>query len=633
MATNHCGAKTGFGGFAKELLTYLYKTGKYDLTLYAAGMTWEHPDFQRWPWKIYGTLPTDPKDIEQLNRDPNLARAANYGDYLADKVVQTVRPDIFFASEDLWGVNFYQNKSWWNKIPCIIHTTIDSRPILPIGVELAKNCPLFFSWADFATKDLNKMGLANVKTLRGTVDSSVYRRLPDPTRQELRAKFRIPQDAFCFGMLARNQLRKSFINILHAYKAFKTNNPHIKNTRVLFFTHFSEGWNIPAACDEIGVDKNEVLATYKCRATGRYYVMPFNGQDLDNPETGTNKSLVTVNVADGLTTEQVNEWYNLLDVYVHAFTSGGMERPVHEAKLAELVTLVTDYSCGEDLCVPEAASLPLEWDSYYEPGTQFIKATTRPHSIVKQLEKFLKLPESKKRDMGRKARQWVLDNFSIEVIGKRFEELFDSLPFSDYDFDFTNTAVSPDAPVANIPDDPTWIKSLYKNILARDVPDTDEGLLYWLQTLRNGAPRQSVEEYFRQVARNEAGKGGNNTDQLAKILGPEPAEDRVLISIPESLGDCLYVTSLLRDARELYTDKKIYVATKGAFLDVFRPLVGDKIDYAIEWRPEFDNAALLEGALGQKKYFQIMLNVHIDTQRFINYRHNGEDKSEIKLEY
>ena len=39
-----------------------------------------------------------------------------------------------------------------------------------------------------------------------------------------------------------------------------------------------------------------------------------------------------------------------MDVYCHPFTSGGMEIPIFEAKLTELVTLVTNYSCGEDSC-------------------------------------------------------------------------------------------------------------------------------------------------------------------------------------------------------------------------------------------------------------------------------------------
>ena len=61
------------------------------------------------------------------------------------------------------------------------------------------------------------------------------------------------------------------------------------------------------------------------------------------------KSLNTTNRQGmALMNEQLNEIYNLMDVYCHPFTSGGMEIPIFEAKMTELITLVTNYSCGED---------------------------------------------------------------------------------------------------------------------------------------------------------------------------------------------------------------------------------------------------------------------------------------------
>ncbi len=613
----------------REVLTKLYKLDKYDITLYAAGMPWEHPDFERWPWKVFGTLPNNQAEIEQLNRDPNLAREANYGGYYIDKLVKEVKPDIIFMSEDPWAFEGWRHKSWWGKVPCVVHTTLDSRPIYPAAIELAKATPYFYSWADFATQELHKLGQKHVKTLRGTVNSDVYRRLPEYERIQLREKHGIPKNAYCMGMLSRNQLRKSFPNIVRAYKEFKDKNPQIKETRLLFFTHYAEGWNIPALCQELGVNEAEVLATYKCRATGRYYIMPFKGIDIDNPETGHPKSLITPNTQDGLTDEQVNEWYNILDVYVHAFTSGGQERSIQEAKLAELITLVTNYSCGEDACVEEACSLPLDYDEYREPGTQFIKATTKPYSIVKQLEKVYKMDAAKKREYGQKAREWTLKNYAIEKIASELESLFDSMIPTNYDFTETVVLPNPTGIAPDNSDNKVWVKSLYKNILSRDVSDTDDGLLYWLKQLDNNSPKPQIEEYFRSVAREEINKLQGAS--LDKILGPEKPEDRILITMPESLGDCFYLTSLLEDARKLYPGKKIYVSTKPPYIDVFLPLKGNLIDYIIEWNPMFDNVPVLEGMAGHPKFFQIVLSAHAPSQRLINYRHNGSDVCSFKL--
>ena len=99
------------------------------------------------------------------------------------------------------------------------------------------------------------------------------------------------------------------------------------------------------------------------------------GQKKQCPHCSSKDSLETTNISNGVNEKQLNEIYNLMDVYCHPFTSGGQEIPVQEAKLAELITLVTNYSCGEDCCTKESGGLPLDWAEYREPGTQFIKHT------------------------------------------------------------------------------------------------------------------------------------------------------------------------------------------------------------------------------------------------------------------
>ena len=119
-----------------------------------------------------------------------------------------------------------------------------------------------------------------------------------------------------------------------------------------------------------------------------------------------------------------------MDVYCHPFTSGGQEIPIQEAKLTELITLVTNYSCGEDCCTPESGGLPLHWTEYREPGTQFIKATTSSKSIADQLEKVYKMSTEERLKQGKKSREFVVNNYSPEVIGSIFEKCFDLYIFS-----------------------------------------------------------------------------------------------------------------------------------------------------------------------------------------------------------
>ena len=81
-------AKTGFGRNAKALLSYLYKTKKYEIVQYCCGTSYSEPSLQRTPWKSIGTLPDDVNERHRISQDAGQARLASYGGYLIDKVIK-----------------------------------------------------------------------------------------------------------------------------------------------------------------------------------------------------------------------------------------------------------------------------------------------------------------------------------------------------------------------------------------------------------------------------------------------------------------------------------------------------------------------------------------------------------------
>lgn len=430
--SNSAKAFTGFGKNAKNILRYLYKTGKYEIIEFANGLQWGDPSLSLRPWKAQGSLPNNPSVIQQVNQDPQKGRAAGYGAYTIDAAIKQYKPDIYLGVEDIWAFGGFWGKPWWDKINHMIWTTLDSQPILPQAIEAAPKTKNFYSWASFAERDLKKMGHENVGTLHGTVDTNDFFRMSNHEREGLRNKFGL-NDEFIIGFVFRNQLRKSVPNLMEGFKSFKKDHPKAK---LLLHTHWSEGWDIPRLIKEKELENEDILTTYFCSACGAYEVKPFVGQKQTCRFCGTEKSLNTTNVGAGVNESQLNEIYNLMDVYCHPFTSGGMEIPIFEAKMTELITLVTNYSCGEDSCTPESGSFPLDWSEYREPGTQFIKASTYPSSIAKQLKKVYQMKLNKRLQMGKKARDWTIENYSTESVGKKLEAILDAMP--DVDYDFTN---------------------------------------------------------------------------------------------------------------------------------------------------------------------------------------------------
>lgn len=579
--SNHSKAFTGFGKHTKNLLQYLYSLDKYEIIEFANGLAWDAKETKFLPWKCYGSLPSDPARIHQLNKDPNLARAAGYGAEMIDELIKKEKPDIYVGIEDIWGFSGFWNKSWWNKINCMVWTTLDSLPLLPEAVSAAPKIKNYHVWASFAKKELNRLGHEHVGLLRGSLNQDNFFKLTEQDRDLLRQKQNIKDDEFIIGFVFRNQLRKSVPNLLDGFKLFQTNNPQSK-AKLLLHTYWNEGWDILKLLKEKEIDEKNVLTTYVCRNCNSYNVRSFSGHVMHCDSCRTQNSCETANVKVGVSEEQLNEIYNLMDVYCHPFTSGGQEIPIQEAKLTELITLVTDYSCGEEMCNPAANSLSLNWSEYREFGTQFIKATTDPKHIAKRLEEVYKFSDHKKDKMGKAARQWALQNFSVETVGKKIENFLDSCKVIDKNNYPKTEKMDPHAKIPVCKNATEWLKLLYKNILKTKVTSKDEGLIHWLSKLAEGMPQQQVEQYFRDVASSDNSKSAKKS----LINQVSSHKKRILYCMPESELDLFISTSLFSSIKELYPDHDLYVACQTPL----KPLLfgDDNVHKVLDWSDEFN---------------------------------------------
>ena len=652
--------KTGFGRVMKTLLSHLYKTKKYEIHHVCCGIIQGAQELKATPWKSYGAVSSDPNKQNQISNDPALSRIAGYGGQTIDDYVKSIKPDIYIGVQDFWGVDFSIDKNWFKNITSCIWTTLDSLPILPSAVKRAKDIKNYWVWSNFAEKALHLLGNKHVKTMHGPIESDCFHRLKDEERQSLRKANNIPEDSIVIGFVFRNQLRKSVPNLMEGYKIWKDRHPEIKNTYLLLHTSFSEGWNIKSQAEQCGINTKEILTTYICQKCHKYEVKTFDDREsiFEKDEAGnfklnkhgerieitlaaegkdcklcnTKNAQRTTSVGLGVTEKQLNQIYNLMDVYVHPFTSGGQEIPIQEAKLTELITLVTNYSCGEECCEEAAFSLPLEWDKYLEHGTEFIKATTRPSSIADQLDLFINLSTTERKERGKKARQWAVDNFCIKNIGKKIEEFLDLSPLIDQKNE--NIFLQEDgrqqnqnAEINSALPNKEWVKSLYDNILARTVEDDDEGFLYWMQELSKNMEREKIEQYFRHVAKNDldAKKNTINENSIEKFI-IKNSKKKILYVAPKSASHCFLATSVISTLRKLYNqeDWDLYVSSEENTKSIFN---GNKnITTWIPYVKEMENTILMEGVGDHSGYFDICFNSINSIQQITNYVHNTMNK-------
>ncbi len=624
--SNHSKVFTGFGKNAKNILKYLFNTGKYEIIEAANGFAYGDPSLEFMPWEAVGTLPNNPAQRAQINKDPGLAKRAAYGSEMIDQIIKEVKPDIYIGAEDIWAFDGYWDRKWWNKLSCMIWTTLDSSPILPMAVNAAPKISNFYTWASFASDELNKLGHSHVKTLHGSIETDHFFKIKNSDREKLRNKFNLNNNKFIIGYVFRNQLRKSVPNLLEGFKNFCKENKSA-DAALLLHTHWSEGWEIPRLMKEFEIPEERVLTTYLCNKCKRFEIKPFSGQDKDCPYCKSKKTQQTSNVKCGVSEEQLNQIYNLMDVYCHPFTSGGQEIPIQEAKLCELITLVTDYSCGTDSVGESSGGMSLNWSSYREPGTQFIKATTDPIDISEKLTQVFRMSKKHKSKMGKDARKFVLERYDTKVIGVQLEKIIDELPFCDWDFDFSEKKRNPNYTPPDIEDNGDWLCDLYKNILNTDIDSNDEGYKYWMSQFSAGKDRETILTYFKKIAAKENQENFGKKD-LSDFLDNDEGK-RIAFVMPESAGDVFMSTSLLCRIKNLYPDHNIYFFTKPQFFSLLdgNPYVHKVIPYS----ESCEQLLFLEGAGPHKGFFEVAYLPHIGTQRQLNYLHNGKDKIELDL--
>jgi len=102
--------------------------------------------------------------------------------------------------------------------------------------------------------------------------------------------------------------------------------------------------------------------------------------------------------------------------------------------------------------------------------------------------------------MGKVARQWTIENFSTEVIGKQLEEMIDNMPDVDYDYGSKLRDYNPEYKIEEHADLIELLVSLYKNILDEDVDRNSSGVRHWMGKIKSGAKVGEIIQHFRKTA-------------------------------------------------------------------------------------------------------------------------------------
>jgi intein/homing endonuclease len=340
FSSNFSLANTGFGKYQKNLLSRLYKTGKYELAEIAAGVSDLDPSIQKLPWKVYGVCPKTNEEAFRWNSaDPNTQRAFAYGLFRFEEAVLDFKPDIVINHEDLWQCSGWlkQTKVYGKFIPIAFHP-LDAEPLTEEFAVFLKDFKHIYTYGKWSQKIGFDAGLPQTKIARLGVDSNVFKPLEQSYVQSLRSKYGIKPTDFVVLMVARNQIRKKYDALFESLNHLKQFNPELyNNIKILPFCQFSDpaGFDFTKLWRSRKIDTSKILTPYVCSTQqgklpgcGNYLIYnKYEGENKNCPYCGNKDTLCTPSVLSGFTDEQLNEVYNIADLFVLATSNEGFGLP------------------------------------------------------------------------------------------------------------------------------------------------------------------------------------------------------------------------------------------------------------------------------------------------------------------
>jgi glycosyltransferase involved in cell wall biosynthesis len=395
---------TGYSNQAKLLCKYLTDRG-HEIHFFANGyqgqniVNSELEDGTKFPFKIYGQ-----------GRQP----------YFADTIselLRTIKPEAFIILLDTFMLHGdYANPAngWFLKTDTspakvFFWYPSDGGAGMPRGCEfiLQKvNVPI--AMAKFGQKQVKDYYKIETKHIPHGTEPDRFYKLPDEQRDELRKKWNL-KDKFVVGVVARNQGRKMLDRTIKAFA-----NVNIDNA--ILFLHLD-----PMDPAQIW-DIRSIIARYNLENKVRFSGM---------------------SALKGFKWSEMNELYNLFDVFFLSTSGEGFGIPIIEAMSCEVPVIATNYTTTPELVIENdsGVAVPLVGEQNWNLSTidskiydDLVKNATLTGSweverglidvkmAAKAIEMLHESPEDRKR-MGENGRKAVLEKYDfMKKVGPAWEK-------------------------------------------------------------------------------------------------------------------------------------------------------------------------------------------------------------------
>lgn len=343
---------SGYAIYGKEILSRLHNSGKYEVAELGCYSRPDNPAIKNIPWKFYANnvSGTDPRN-EQYKSNP----INQFGLWRFNRCLVDFKPHIVFDLRDYWMFSYQEVSPYKKYFHWVIMPATDSAPLKPEWLYTFANADVVVPYTQWAKKTLsescgNQINLFP-KIANAGINPDEFFPLEDKKSHKIKY---FNKDVNVIGTVMRNQKRKLLPDLMIAFKRYlqllKESNTELHDKTILYLhTSYPEGsgWDIPSLLLEHGI-ADKTYFTYHCKNCEKFFPSKFH-QGITVCKYCNNKSAIVASPVNGITTQQLNEVYNLFDLFVQYAICEGFGMPQVEAAACGLQIASVDYSAMSEI--------------------------------------------------------------------------------------------------------------------------------------------------------------------------------------------------------------------------------------------------------------------------------------------
>jgi glycosyltransferase involved in cell wall biosynthesis len=422
---------SGFGTYAKEILSRLHASQKYEIAEFACYGKVNDPKDSEIKWKYYANAVDggDPRSQEY-----NSSMENQFGRWRFERVLLDFQPDVVVDVRDYWMNSYQQFTPYRPYFHWILMPTVDSAPQQDDWIDTFCHADAVFTYSDFGRDTLKEQSNGAIKYVDTTspgVNLDVFQYYSDNQRSQLKQAFGLDPDAFIIGSVMRNQKRKLIPELFSAVRNFidklKTdNNPAAEKVYLYLHTSYPDaGWDLPRLLKEYAIG-NRVLFTYSCKNCGFYKPSLYQHPSAHCPRCGQ-KAFSMPNVSNGISQQDLNTIYNIFDIYVQYAICEGFGMPQVEAGAAGVPIASVDYSAMNDV-IQKLKAYPVKVNQYFkELETKAVRVYPDNQSLINILYEHINMPSLIREQKRFETRKLTEKYYCWDIIAKKWEKYLDNL--------------------------------------------------------------------------------------------------------------------------------------------------------------------------------------------------------------